>query len=116
MTQPIEQEILSHFQAHDGQWIVEKGQTREADMFKRAVARIKQLQQDLDDAEASVADWEDHFDEELAETMMDYEAKRDDFAAAYDSTIKHMTRMRNAAKAYVTVSDEFLNEGKNEPE
>lgn len=110
----IEELIIRHHQAHDGVWIVDKDKMVEAEMLKKAVERISELKESLEDAEAQVADWEDHFDEELAETVMDYEGKRDDFAAAYDSTLKHMTSMRNAAKAFVTVSDKFLQEGKNE--
>ena len=110
----IEELIIRHHAAHDGVWVVERTKMVEAEMLKKAVERIEELKESLEDAEAQVADWEDHFDEELAETVCEYEGKRDDFAALYDSTLKQLSGMRNSAKAFVTVSDKFLKEGTNE--
>lgn len=114
MSMTIEEEIIRTFQAQDGVWIVEQGKTKEAALLKKAIVRIEQLKEDLEDAEALAADWEDSFDEQVAEAVEEYHDKRDDFANAYDTTLKHALNMRNSAKAYVTVCDKFLNEGKND--
>lgn len=106
----IEELIVRHFQATDGMWIVERDKVIEAEMLKKAVERIAELKDCLEDAEAQVADWEDHFDEELAEAVLDYEGKRDDFAALYNSNLLQAIQMKNAAQKCIEVCDCFLKE------
>lgn len=45
----IEQEILANYQGEDGDWVVEKGKVKECKLLKRAVARINELSEALED-------------------------------------------------------------------
>lgn len=113
MTLTVEERIHSHYLTSDGIWLVETNKVLEAEMLKEAVIRIEQLKEDLEDAEAMVADWEDSFDEQIAEAIEEYRGRRDDFAALYDSTLREASKLRNSAKSYVSLADKFINEGKN---
>lgn len=108
--QNIEEDIVQRFQAEDGIWIVEAAKTVEAGLLKRAVERIEHLKEDLEDAQASAADWEDHFDSSLEEAFADYAQKRDQFAEAYHQVISDVIGMKQASAEFVSRCDTFLNE------
>lgn len=111
----IEQAIIERFQAQDGVWIVDAGKTAEAGLLKKAVERIEDLKMDLEDAEAAVADWEDHFDSSLEEAVADYTEQRDQFATAYHQIISQVISMQSASAAFLEQCENFLNEdGSNE--
>lgn len=46
-TKTVEQRIREHYQAENGEWLVEKGKMKEAKLLKEAVERISQQQRDI---------------------------------------------------------------------
>ena len=54
----IEQEIIRWFEAEDGIWVVDSAKTVEGILLKKAVQRIEELKEDLEDAQALADDWQ----------------------------------------------------------
>lgn len=98
----IEDEIVAAFSRPDGVWFVEEGKRMEAIMLKDAVDRITDLKDQLEDAEAQVADWDDHFDEHVKEAKAEMNGRRDQFVAAFDKVVR-------ATNCFIEISDNFLN-------
>lgn len=46
-SKPVEQRIREHYEAENGEWLVEKGKMKEARLLKEAVERITQQQRDI---------------------------------------------------------------------
>lgn len=98
MSKPIEDEIRNFYQSHDGEWLVPNATISEARMMKRAVERIDDLNQRIEEAEALAQDWSESFDNELDE-------ERTKNAELFDFMIKEGGMIRNAAQSFVTQFD-----------
>jgi len=106
----IEQEIIRWFEAEDGIWVVDSAKTVEGILLKKAVQRIEELKEDLEDAQALADDWDDHFDEAVNDALSDYTEQRDHFADAYHKTLTHVLKMQAASEAFTKQCMNFLDE------
>ena len=116
MSIPVEQLIYERYNSedHKGMWIATEGNITEALLLRKAVERIEQLKEDLEDAEAARDDWEDSYDEAVAETVSEYQGMMDDFANRYNELSRQIKKIRHVADNTITVCDYFLKEEKNE--